>query len=139
MINRALEISDIGEKIPPYGRQLMSILSNRSCWIKVSGGTLTGLSIYCLVGSGAWNKAENMKKKHSFVLLPYGADPLGFNWGLLKGHDPIHILPTGDITLDEMQSLAEAMDRDGVNRILYSRGNRTAFRYLSHRVIEVDE
>jgi len=124
-------------KPAPYSKRLSELLSDPT--IKTAGSSATGVrSVYMIAGSQAWRKAHEIENSHAFLLLPPTEDPSQYDWSLLAGHDPIIVLVEGDASPDEFLALATALDRDGVNRILYPKGDGTAVRHLSNRVLDND-
>ncbi len=122
-------------KKPPYHKRLQVLLSDPS--IKTAGSSAScSRSIYVITGNHSWHKAREIENSHSFLLLPPSDDPFQYDWSILAGHDPIIVIVEGEASTDQLFALASALDRYGVNRILYPKGDGSAIRYISQRVID---
>jgi hypothetical protein len=112
-------------KKPAYCKQLQELFNNPS--IRTKGSSASGKrSVYVVTGSGAWRKAEEMKFTHAFLMLPPGDVPTAYDWSILAGHEPIHVIVEGEASKQELIELAQAMNRDGVSRVYTPHGDGTA-------------
>ena len=120
-------------KKPPYSKRLAKLLADPS--IKTAGSSVTGKrSIYVIAGTRAWNKAREIESSHAFLVAPPDTDPASYDWSILCGHEPIHIIVEGHST--DLQALAEALNESGVERVLFPAGDGSAIRCLPRSAVE---
>ncbi len=122
-------------RLPPYGRRLAAVLARPDTWPWYVGTSPDGrhVTILTLCGPGCWDRAhtwETGAEHRLFVVAPSGEAPDRYDWRILRGHDPILIDPCGDVSGPEIQALAAALIRDGVERALFC-GPRGATRYAA--------
>ena len=84
---------------PPYSKRLAAMLERSNDWPGYVGTSSDGrhVSIWLLFGPGCWGWAHVWKDQpRLFVVCPPGEDPSGYDWRLLRGHDPILVEPVGE-------------------------------------------
>lgn len=113
-----------GRHIPkrtPYARRLERVIANPATWPQYEGTSPDGthLTLWVLTGSRAWDAARVFAaSRRLYVVAPPDEDPTGYDWRVLRGHDPIIILRFGDLDGETVRALVTAMMRDGVHRVL---------------------
>ena len=123
----------------PYSEYLSAVLRHPEKWPEYAGTSADGsaVSVFLLVGSGAWNKARTLENSHLFALLPTGDDPFLYDWHTLAGHDPIVAIVEGQPPSEkEFYNLASALIRDGVKRFTRPGKDGHCIRHLSEAVIK---
>jgi hypothetical protein len=107
-------------KLPPYGKQVADRLADRTVWPRMAGTSPDGehLTIWICVGPGAWDTARAWIDNRLVLVCPQSESPANFDWRLCGGHDPLMIARCGTTTDAEVAALAEALIRDGVQRVL---------------------
>lgn len=120
---------------PPYAARLRAMLADRSRWSSYVGTSPNGrhLTLWLLAGIEAWKQAKAWQHApRLFLLAPIDNDPLTFDWSLLAGHDPVLLMPCGDLFHSTEIALVYAVMRDGTERVLRSGTPRRYVREVQH-------
>ena len=105
----------MNKRLPPFSKRLLSI--NNPSWGSSADGKCHAYWLLC--GSNAWNIAREWKNSNRrFVLLPPGEPPSDFNWKTLRGHPPLLLSISGNLSRPEMKQLIAALLSDGIERVL---------------------
>jgi hypothetical protein len=116
-------------KLPPYGARLREIAADPVARRRCVGSSANGelLTIWLICGADGWTLAREWSAREelrAFALLPIGDDPSGYDWRMLRGHDPVLLHFCGEINGDQTKRLISALMRDGVQRVLAPNGLR---------------
>lgn len=119
---------------PPYGRLLTERLRDPQGWHRWWGTAPDGrhVSIWVLVGPSAWETARAWIDTRLLAVAPPTENPGLFDWHMLAGHPPVVVWSCGIVSQDELDCLAAALIRDGVERLVVLRLDAST-RYLSER------
>jgi hypothetical protein len=106
--------------MPPYGRTLADRLSKPITWRQYAGTSPDGSAVTVWVGIGpnAWYWARERVDSFLLTILPPDTDPSALDWRVCAGHDPVVVQRCGDVQEGEVHALADALLRDGVQRVL---------------------
>ena len=110
----------VSPPLPPYGRTLADRLSKPATWPQYAGTSPDGaaVTVWVALGPGAWDWAQDGADAFLLTILPPGADPASYDWRCLAGHDPVILQRCGPVQESDIHALADALLRDGVQRVL---------------------
>ncbi len=115
---------------PPYGRLLTTRLSDPQNCHRYWGTSPDGhLSLWVLIGPCAWDTARAWIDTRLLVVAPPNEDLSQYDWQMLAGHPPVLVWPCGKVSQEQLDGLAVALIRDGVERLLVTLTK--PIRYLS--------
>lgn len=120
---------------PPYAKRLREMLADRSRWPSYVGTSPNGrhLTLWLLAGTKSWKQAKDWEHtRRLFLLAPPDDDPQAFDWSLLAGHDPVLLMPCGDLFHSTELAIVSAVMRDGTERVLRSGTPRRYVREVQH-------
>ena len=106
-------------KFPPFGLAVKRILNNPAQLKRYSGTSRDGQrgTVWIATGPDAWDWHED-HPRHLSVVLPHDSDAAGFRWGFLRGHEPVLLIGEDAKDPELRNSIAAALMRDGVKRVL---------------------
>jgi hypothetical protein len=112
-------------RYPPFGRRVVAIMRDPRRLSNYSGCTATRATVWVVTGRDAWDWVARTPY-HLAVVLPPGDDPAAYRWGWLRGHDPLLLVGADADDADRRRTIAAALFRDGVGRVLAGRMLMTA-------------
>ena len=114
-------------RLPPYGKKLVSVISKPETWPQYMGTSPDGsrLTFWIAIGPAAWEWAGTRLNGFLVSVIPENANPEAFKFNFTKGHDPILVQQCGDSPAEYVKSLIYALMRDGVKRVMLMGENGT--------------
>lgn len=103
--------------LPPYGRELQA-------WLRADprpwrwGCNRSKAAITIAIGPGSWEWARGWQSRRLILVVPPGKSPASFDWSNCATHDPILVVQCAEVREGELDRLARALMRDGVQRVL---------------------